>query len=133
MGKAGLVFLVAAAVAGSAHAQSPKPIDGPQFTALMRNNTLSGKTKKGAPFNVYFQSGGVVTYEESGGFKDTGKWDVVKGDAGDLVCLKWQKRTPGKWNCYVVRVAGSRLMWDGAAKGSGSLRGGIAETFLKKR
>jgi len=107
----------------------PRPVRGDQFITMMQSNTLSGETAAGTGFNVYFLPGGMATYEEKGGKRDSGTWHLDK--EGD-VCVAWRDPAEQERGCFRVTVDGDKVAWEGKeGGGQGTLRGGISETFLK--
>ena len=125
----GLLFLGLSALFTPAHSE-PTQLVGNMFINAMKGNTLSGRTSDGVPYNAYFLSGGLVTYQAASGEKDTGRWHI--GDDGRL-CVKFVKRDQGKENCFVVELEGRTLSWRGENGAEhGTLRGGIADSFLEK-
>jgi hypothetical protein len=98
---------------------------GQRFIDVMQDNTLSGETTGGAPFNMYFLPGGEVTYDDASGGRDHGRWRM---DPDGDVCVQ------GRDHCFAVYIEGDRISWrDKAASGENVLRGGVADTFLKPR
>jgi hypothetical protein len=107
----------------------PQPVRGSQFVTMMQGNTLSGTTPTGEEFNMYFLAGGIATYEDTGGARDSGSWRI--DDQGD-VCVTWQFHANTQEGCYQVTVDGSKVAWEGKlGANQGKLRGGITDTFLK--
>lgn len=124
----GLALL--APLAGPAFAQ-PEPLKGTRFLDVMENNTLSGTTEDGTAYNLYFLSGGELTYEDASGARDRGRWSM--GPGGD-VCVRFEQVDDGRQHCFDVEVDGRKLTWRGkGGEGKGTLRGGVAESFLKPR
>ncbi len=104
---------------------------GSQFITAMKSNTLSGTTSGGDSFNVYFLPGGMVTYEDSAGVRDKGKWRL---DQSDDVCVTWNALDQGKEQCFVVTATGNKLSWHGKTQGGrGTLRGAVVDSSLKPR
>ena len=127
---AGAVSLVVAGLGAVDHAQAQK-MRGAQFITAMKSNTLTGKTNGGATFNVFFIPGGQVTYEDSAGVKDVGKWRL---DKNDDVCVTWNKLDQGKEQCFVVSASGNQISWKGKTEaGRGTLRGNVSESRLAPR
>ncbi|MCK6453388.1 MAG: hypothetical protein L6R19_21435 [Alphaproteobacteria bacterium] len=121
-------ILLAFCVPATAAAE-PQPVRGSGFITLMQGNTVSGTSRSGAAFNMYFLPDGVLTYEDSAGARDRGTWSI---DADGDVCVAWEKPADHPKGCYRVAVDGSRITWRGkGGSGSATLRGGIADTFLK--
>jgi hypothetical protein len=117
-----------AAVAVSALAD-PRPVRWGEFVTIMQGNTLSGTTAAGTIVNLYFLPGGNASYEEVGGTRGQGTWQLDKD--GD-VCVAWKNSPENPGGCYRVTIDGSKVAWESKdAKGGGTLRGGITETFLK--
>ena len=122
------VALAIAAVAASALAD-PRPVRWGEFVTIMQGNTLSGKTAAGTVVNLYFLPGGSASYEEIGGTRGRGTWQLDKD--GD-VCVAWINSPENPGGCYRVTIDGSKVAWESKdAKGGGTLRGGITETLLK--
>jgi len=125
--KAVLVALSILAVADVA-AAAPQPVQGSQFVTMMQGNTLSGTSPTGDPFNMYFLPGGVATYSDDGGARDSGTWRI--DEDGD-VCVAWQFHADQSEHCFRVTVDGSKIGWEGKeGTGGAKLRGGITESFL---
>jgi hypothetical protein len=110
-------------------AADPQPVRGSQFVTMMQGNTLSGTTPTGDEFNMYFLPGGIATYEDTGGARDSGSWRI--DNDGD-VCVAWQYHADTQERCFRLMVDGSKIAWEGKMGTSeGMLRGGITDTFLK--
>ncbi len=110
-------------------AAEPHPVRWGDFVTMMQGNTLSGTTAAGIVFNMYFIAGGNATYQEVGGTRDFGTWHLDKD--GD-VCVVWKNSPDSANGCFHVTVDGSKVAWEGKdTGGSGKLRGGVTETFLK--
>jgi hypothetical protein len=102
-------------------------LKGSRFIEVMQDNTLSGTTEGGAAYNLYFLPGGEVTYDDSTGARDRGRWSVdPEGD----VCVSFAKVEDGRAQCYQVEVDDHTVTWRGKAGGQATLRGGITEGFL---
>ncbi|MGH6918273.1 MAG: hypothetical protein ACREJ0_11300 [Geminicoccaceae bacterium] len=121
---AGIVAAIAlaAAVADAAAEQ----LKGSRFIEVMQDNTMSGTTRDGAAYNLYFLPGGEVTYDDSSGAQDRGRWSM---DSDGDVCISFEKIDDGRAQCYRVEVDGRTVTWRGKA-GQATLRGGVAESFL---
>ncbi len=124
----GLVLIVAA-FTSIANAE-PKQMKGSIFVSTMQGNTLSGKTVEGVAFNAYFLRGGMVTYEDANGLKDTGQWRI---DNEEDVCVAFKNMNDGKEECFFVTLDGRTVTWKGKTRaGTGMLRGSIVESFLQE-
>lgn len=122
------VALPIMAVAAGAIAD-PRPVRWGEFVTIMQGNTLSGKNVAGKIVNLYFLPGGNASYEEEGGARGRGTWQLDKD--GD-VCVAWENSPENPGGCYRVTIDGDKVAWEGKdTKGGGTLRGGITETFLK--
>ena len=118
--------LVAIALAPAMALAAAEQLKGSRFIELMQDNTLSGTTADGASYNLYFLPGGEVTYEDSSGARDRGRWSM---DPDGDVCVSFEA-DGGRAQCYRVEVDGRAVTWHGKAGGRATLRGGIAESFL---
>lgn len=117
---------------------APEQLKGIRFIDVMQGNTVSGTqgntvsgtTSSGAEFNLYFVAGGEVTYEDSSGARDRGRWQM---DPDGDVCITWRERSPDQEHCYRVSVDGDQVSWEGK-EGSGEalLRDGVGSSFLKQ-
>lgn len=109
----------------------PQPVRGSQFVTMMQSNTLSGTSRSGAAYNLYFLPGGILSYEDSTGARDHGTWAL---DADDDVCVDWHGAADRQKGCFHVMVDGDRMTWRGkSGSGRAILRGGIADTLLTKK
>jgi hypothetical protein len=123
-----LVAFALAAVALPA-AAAPQPVKGDQFITMMSGNTLSGTNAKGEAVNIYFLAGGIATYQDANGTRDSGSWHLDKD--GD-VCVAWQNPADRQEGCFRVTVDGSKVAWEGkAGSGRAELRGGVSGMVLK--
>jgi len=115
-------------VPDSLHAQA-EPLRGTRFLDVMQNNTLSGTTEGGDAYNLYFLPGGELTYDDSSGERDRGRWSMdPQGD----VCVRFEKVDDGREHCYQVEIDGRTVTWHGkTGDGRATLRGGVVESFLK--
>lgn len=119
---------VAALVPDSLHAQA-EPLRGTRFLDVMQNNTLSGTTEGGADYNLYFLPGGELTYGDSSGARDRGRWSM---DSQGDVCVRFEQVDDGREHCFQVEIDGRTVTWRGkAGDGRASLRGSVVESFLK--
>jgi hypothetical protein len=108
---------------------APELLKGQRFIDVMSGNTVSGTTPSGAAFNMYFVDGGDVTYEDSSGEHDNGRW--LMDPDGD-VCITWRKHDPEHQSCYRVTADGDKVTWKGkGGSGEALLRGGVGTSFLK--
>jgi hypothetical protein len=120
---------VAALGAGIAGAAEPEALRGDRFITVMKNNTLSGETDGGARFDMYFLPGGLVTYRDSAGDDDRGRWRI--DDDGD-VCISWT--SSDQEHCFRVTLDGDTVSWQGkSGSGRARLRGGITDGKLAAR
>src|SRR5262247_3969335 len=78
-------------------AAAPQPVRDGQFISMMQGNTLSGTNASGAAFNIYFLAGGVATYEDSTGVRDSGSWHIDKD--GDI-CVAWKNPADRQEGCF---------------------------------
>jgi hypothetical protein len=128
MGKAGPWILLWSVLGAATAAAGPEALRGDRFITVMQNNTLSGATAGGARYDMYFLPGGLVTYRDSTGADDRGRWRI-DGD-GD-VCIAW---TSSEETCFRVTLDGAAVSWEGkSGSGRGRLRGGIADGRLAAR
>jgi len=129
MGKAGPWLLLGSVLgAASAAAAGPETLRGDRFITVMQNNTLSGATASGARYDMYFLPGGLVTYRDSAGADDRGRWRIDRD--GD-VCIAWAS---SEETCFRVTLDRDTVSWEGkSGSGRGRLRGGIADGTLAPR
>ncbi|MCW9033765.1 MAG: hypothetical protein OQJ97_06050 [Rhodospirillales bacterium] len=90
---------------------------GTQFIGLVKGKTLSGKNTAGVKFHLYFLRGGIVTYMDKKGSKDTGKW-YVKDDK--YICVRWQKMYANKQRCASAYYKDRKIIYHGM-HGSGEV------------
>jgi hypothetical protein len=119
--------LVAIALAPALAFAAAEQLKGSRFIEVMQDNTLSGTTEGGASYNLYFLPGGEVTYDDSTGARDRGRWSM---DSDGDVCVSFEQVDDGRAQCYRVEVDGRTVTWQGKADGQATLRGGVAESFL---
>jgi hypothetical protein len=121
---------VVALVPDSLYAQAER-LRGTRFLDVMQNNTLSGTTATGDAYNLYFLPGGELTYDDSSGARDRGRWSMdPQGD----VCVRFEQVDDGHEQCYQVEIDGRTITWRGkAGDGQATLRGGVVESFLDPR
>jgi hypothetical protein len=134
MGRSGLTIsalLAPVLVAATSAAAEPEVLRGDRFITVMKNNTLAGETAAGARFDIYFLPGGQVTYRDSTGDGDRGRWRI--DDDGD-VCISWTSLDQGREHCFRVSLDGDDVSWKGKSGGSeGTLRGSITGGNLATR
>ena len=105
-----------------------EPLRGDAFITAMNGNTLSGKNAEGADFHVYFVPGGEVTYEDTAGKKESGKWEL---DGDSDVCVTWLQPTKKDIGCFKVSIEGRAVTWEGkTGVNHGGLRGEVAPLNL---
>jgi hypothetical protein len=109
-----------------AHAAAEQ-LSGSRFIEVMEGNTLSGTTAGGADYNLYFLPGGEVTYDDSTGADDRGRWFM---DPDGDVCVSFEEVEDGAAQCYRVEIDGRTVTWNGKAGGETGVRGGVVESFL---
>jgi hypothetical protein len=119
--------LVAIALAPALAFAAAEQLKGSRFIEVMQDNALSGTTEGGASYNLYFLPGGEVTYDDSTGARDRGRWSM---DSDGDVCVSFEQVDDGRAQCYRVEVDGRTVTWQGKADGQATLRGGVAESFL---
>ena len=119
--------LVATALAPALAFAAAEQLKGSRFIEVMQDNTLSGTTEGGASYNLYFLPGGEMTYDDSTGARDRGRWSM---DSDGDVCVSFEQVDDGRAQCYRVEVDGRTVTWQGKAGGQATLRGGVAESFL---
>ena len=125
-----VAVLLAVALGPAVAKAAAEQLKGSRFVEVMQDNTLSGTTRGGAAYNLYFLPGGEVTYDDSTGARDRGRWFMdPEGD----VCVSFEKDDDGAAQCYRVEVDGRAVTWQGKAAGKATLRGGVAESFLTPR
>jgi len=122
-----LAVLAAIALAPAVADAAAEQLKGSRFIEVMQDNTLSGTTEGGAAYNLYFLPGGELTYDDSTGARDRGRWSMdPEGD----VCVSFERVEDGRAQCYRVEVDGHTVTWHDKAGGRATLRGGVAESFL---
>lgn len=124
----GLLILGLSALVMPAQSE-PMQLRGTMFINALKDNTLSGRTGDRLAYNLYFVSGGVVSYAGAGGETDTGRWHI---DKDGRLCVAFVKRGRGQENCRVVKLDGRVLSWEGkTGTERGILRGSIVASFLE--
>src|SRR5918996_5885219 len=111
--------LVATALAPALAFAAAEQLKGSRFIEVMQDNTLSGTTEGGASYNLYFLPGGDVTYDDSTGARDRGRWSM---DSDGDVCVSFEQVDDGRAQCYRVEVDGRTVTWQGKAGGQATLR-----------
>ena len=107
----------------------PQALHGDQFMSMMQSNTLSGTSDAGHGFNIYFLPGGIVTYQDASGTRDSGSWHL--DEAGDI-CVAWEHPAEQKDGCFQVTIDGDKVAWEGkAGSDRATLRGGVTDTYLQ--
>lgn len=113
----------------SAQAEKTR-VHGDQFMSMVQGNTVSATNAAGAAFNIYFLPGGDVSYKDDAGVSDKGKWRL--DNDGD-VCVVWENVAEATERCFRVWADGNKVSWEGkSGSGSGQLRGGVTDTFVKQ-
>jgi len=126
----GIALFALIVLAAAPATPAPQAVRGGQFIAMMDGNTLSGTNASGATVNLYFLAGGIATYQDSTGVRDSGSWHI--DNDGD-VCVAWQNPADRQEGCFRVTVDGDRVSWEGkGGSGRGTLRGGVGALLLKK-
>lgn len=99
-----------------------------RLVEILKDNTLSGTTASGTPYNLYFLEGGQATYADANGHHESGSWHL--GENGDI-CLSWHdSSTPGA-GCFHMTIRGREVTWTSADSEFRSvLRGAITSTYL---
>jgi hypothetical protein len=132
MGRAGppiWAVVLTALWAASALGAEPEVLRGSRFVTVMNNNTLAGETASGARFDMYFLPGGLVTYRDSAGDDERGRWRI---DPDGDVCIGWASSQAEE--CFRVTLDGDAVSWQGkSGSGQGTLRGGITGGHLEAR
>ena len=106
---AALIFLI-----GIAHAADGDVVSLKKNNKLYAGNTAVGTSPSGRKFVVFFAKDGKVTYKDSKGLSQTGKWILT--DDG-MLCYDWRR-----WRdrCYSHKLDGDEYQSyrDGKTKGS---------------
>ncbi len=107
----------------STYSDADERLRGTMFMSLVNGNTISGTMKDGTGFKAYFLSGGIATFVNEKGFRDTGDWRI---DEDDRVCVTWKKMNDGAERCATVWLAGDKLRLEGNVRvGEVELMGSI--------
>jgi hypothetical protein len=110
-------------------ASSAADLRGDEFITTVDGNTISGNVEDGLAFNLYFLSGGHVTYSSLGRASVSGTWQLDRD--GD-VCIKWPERVAALQGCFRISFDGDTVIWRrGSISGHGILRGGVVDSVSK--
>jgi len=124
-----ILFAFVVATMATPASAAPHVLHGDEFITMMQDNTLSGRTTSGSPFDIYFLPGGAATYREATGTHDSGSWHL---DSDGDVCVAWRNPRDVQQGCFRVTVDGHKVTWKGKPGGGrAALRGDVTETFLK--
>ena len=74
---------------------SDRPLKGPEIDALIKGNTVTGKTGKGG-WKQFFAANGETSYSSRGETPSYGSWEV----RGDKFCSQWPPEQ--HWSCSTV-------------------------------
>ncbi len=85
-------------------------LKGPMFVTLARGNTFIGQLPDGVKFHAYFLSGGVATFVDENGDRDTGQWRMR---ADDALCVTWRRMNPGEERCATLQIEGRKIRLEG--------------------
>jgi hypothetical protein len=96
----------------------------------MQANSLSGTTADGAAYDLYFLPGGEVSYDDSTGARDRGRWWL---DPDGEVCVTFTKVDDGGARCYRVEVDGHTVTWQAKAGGQGMRAAVSPRAFWRRR
>ena len=123
-----LVLALGVALSAAAPPARAQILQGDRFITAMKDNTVSGKTASGTAYNLYFLPGGMVTYSDADGHRESGSWRLDQ--VGD-VCVSWQRDAALPTGCYRVTANGRSLSWSSKSAHSGeTLRGAVTNAFL---
>ncbi len=123
-----LVLAFGVALTAAALPARAQILQGDRFITAMKDNTVSGKTGSGTAYNLYFLPGGMVTYSDAAGHRDSGSWRLDQ--VGD-VCVSWHGDAALPTGCYRVTATGRSLSWwNKSARGGDTLRGAVTNAFL---
>ena len=130
MKKPTIILAMAVATILLAAQARAEPLVGDNFISVMKGNTLSGTSQMGVKYNIYFLSGGGVTYQDASGRIDTGSWTI---DPDGDVCIKWKAPSNLANDCYKVDIDGTKVSWKGkTGAGHAGLRGEVAPMDMAK-
>ncbi|MDJ0684658.1 MAG: hypothetical protein QNJ84_08155 [Alphaproteobacteria bacterium] len=102
-------------------------LKGPMFVTLARGNTFVGQLPNGVDFHAYFLSGGVATFVDENGDRDTGQWRMR---ADDALCVTWRRMNPGEERCATLHIEGRKIRLEGnTLVGEVSFTGTIIDGF----
>ncbi len=103
--------------------------NGDEFVTRMDGNTLSATAGNGMAYNLYFLSGGQITYRSVSGKRTEGTWHL---DDKGRVCIEWPHPVDALEGCFHMSIDGDTVTWRGEKSvGRATLRGNVADTFLK--
>lgn len=106
-------------------------LSGTRFVEAMKDNTVSGMTADGTPYNIYFVEGGQATFTDALGRHDSGRWHI---DARGGVCLQWSIPTTPQNGCFRVNVDGRHMTWTSQGGDvNAALRGSVTSAYLQPR
>ncbi|NKB56588.1 MAG: hypothetical protein GKS00_09645 [Alphaproteobacteria bacterium] len=109
------VFATTALIAApETHAADDDVVSTKQNLHVYKGNTALGTSPSGRKFRVYFGTDGTVSYSDSKGLSQKGKWLIT--DDG-MMCYDWQR---WKDRCYSHRKDGDGFQSyrEGKTKGS---------------
>ena len=101
------LVLCVVALAPTLAAAEAEQLSGSRFIEVMEDNTLSGTTASGDAYNLYFLPGGQVTYDDSTGARDTGRWSI---DPDGDVCISFEHADDGRSQCFRVELDGRKRL-----------------------
>jgi len=123
-----LILAFGVALTAAALPARAQILQGDRFITAMKDNTVSGKTASGTACNLYFLPGGMVTYSDADGHRDSGSWRLDR--VGD-VCVSWHGDAALPTGCYRVTANGRSLSWwNKSARSGETLRGAVTNAFL---
>ena len=123
-----LILAFGVALTAAALPARAQILQGDRFITAMKDNTVSGKTASGTAYNLYFLPGGMVTYSDADGHRDSGSWRLDR--VGD-VCVSWHGDAALPTGCYRVTANGRSLFWwNKSARSCVTLRGAVTNAFL---
>jgi hypothetical protein len=111
----GLVILLGAGLAAVACAVRAKVLTSDaEIRQALVGNTISG-VEKGKAFTEYLHPDGRITGEAADG-RYTGHWAI----SGARMCLRYANGDgeEGGWDCSLIDIDGTQVMWSGDGKAS---------------